>query len=384
MFGAMIDYRYFTGDSSYNTVIEQAMLHQAGPDWDFMPPNQTRTEGNDDQGFWAMAAMSAAENNHPNPPKDQPQWLGLAQAVFETQVRRWDNATCGGGLRWQIFTFNGGYNYKNTISNGCFFNLASRLAVYTGNATYALWAETVFDWMHNRIGLIDKDYNFFDGSDVLLQCKEFDHLQWTYNAGVYLAGAANMYNFTSGSQVWEERVRGIVANLKHFMPGNDNIIVETACEPVGTCNVDQRSFKAYLARWMAMAAVKAPLIAPEIKPILRANAEAAVKTCTGGQDGNQCGLKWTTGAFDGSTGVGEQMAALEIFQANLIDTVAGPVTAESGGTSLGDPNAGRTSKVGPNDLHRSKVTTGDKIGGAALTVGVCALFIGGGTWLGMG
>jgi mannan endo-1,6-alpha-mannosidase len=197
MFGALIDYYYFTGDDTYNALTQQAMLHQTGPDRDFMPPNQTRTEGNDDQGFWAMAAMSAAENNHPNPPEGEAQWLALAQAAFETQAKRWDNATCGGGLRWQIFTFNGGYNYKNTISNGCFFNLASRLAVYTSNATYALWAETVFDWMHNKIGLIDKDYNFYDGSDVLLQCKEFDHIQWTYNAGVYLAGAANMYNFVS-------------------------------------------------------------------------------------------------------------------------------------------------------------------------------------------
>lgn len=196
MFGAMIDYYYFTGDDQWNNVTMQAMLHQTGPDSDYMPPNQTRTEGNDDQGFWGLAAMSAAENNFPNPPSGQAQWLSLAQAVFETQARRWDHATCGGGLRWQIFTFNNGYNYKNTISNGCFFNIASRLAVYTGNDTYANWANTAFEWT-DTIGLIDADWNFFDGSDVLLKCTEFDHLQWSYNAGVFLAGAANMYNFVS-------------------------------------------------------------------------------------------------------------------------------------------------------------------------------------------
>jgi len=196
MFGAMIDYYYFTGDDHWNNVTMQAMLHQTGPDNDYMPPNQTKTEGNDDQGFWGMAAMSAAENNFPNPPSNRAQWLALAQAVFETQARRWDNATCDGGLRWQIFTFNNGYNYKNTISNGCFFNLASRLAVYTGNQTYARWADTAFNWT-DSIGLIDDNWNFFDGTDVNLRCKEFDHLQWSYNAGVYLAGAANMYNFVS-------------------------------------------------------------------------------------------------------------------------------------------------------------------------------------------
>lgn len=45
------------------------MLWQVGPDQDYMPPNQTKDEGNDDQGFWGMAAMSAAELDYPiNPP----------------------------------------------------------------------------------------------------------------------------------------------------------------------------------------------------------------------------------------------------------------------------------------------------------------------------
>ena len=196
MFGAMIDYWYFTGDDTWNDVTMQAMLHQVGPDNDFMPPNQTKTEGNDDQAFWAMAAMSAAENKFPNPPEGQPQWLALVQAVFNLQVARWDTSTCGGGLRWQIYNFNSGYNYKNTISNGCFFNIASRLAVYTGNQTYADWAIKMWDWT-SGIGLFDQNYNFFDGSDDNLNCTQMDHIQWTYNAGTWLYGASNMYNFVS-------------------------------------------------------------------------------------------------------------------------------------------------------------------------------------------
>ena len=196
MFGAMIDYWYFTGDDTWNNVTMQAMLHQVGPDNDYMPPNQTKTEGNDDQAFWAMAAMSAAENKFPDPPEGQPQWLALVQAVFNLQVARWDTSTCGGGLRWQIYNFNSGYNYKNTISNGCFFNIASRLAVYTGNQTYADWAIKMWDWT-SGIGLFDQNYNFFDGSDDNLNCTQMDHIQWTYNAGTWLYGASNMYNFVS-------------------------------------------------------------------------------------------------------------------------------------------------------------------------------------------
>src|SRR2546423_726376 len=141
-----------------------------------------------------MAAMSAAENVFPNPPSDQPQWLALAQAVFNTQAVRWDNSSCGGGLRWQIFTFNNGFNYKNSISQGCFFNLGARLARYTGNSTYARWAETTWDWV-SAVGLMSDQYQFFDGTDDTQNCTSINRIQWSYNSGVYMLGAATMYNY---------------------------------------------------------------------------------------------------------------------------------------------------------------------------------------------
>ena len=44
MFGQMIEYWYYTGDSTYNAVVTQGLLAQVGPDNDYMPPNQTKTE----------------------------------------------------------------------------------------------------------------------------------------------------------------------------------------------------------------------------------------------------------------------------------------------------------------------------------------------------
>jgi len=194
MFGTLIDYYYYTNDSTYNDVVTQGMLWQAGPDNDYMTPNQTKTEGNDDQGFWGMAAMAAAEQKFPDPPSDKPQWLELAQGVFNTQASRWDNQYCNGGLRWQIFTFNTGYDYKNTISNGCFFNLGARLALYTGNDSYAQWAEKTFNWTQAS-RLMDEQYLFYDGAHTTLNCSDVNKVQWTYNAGVFLLGAATMYNY---------------------------------------------------------------------------------------------------------------------------------------------------------------------------------------------
>lgn len=78
-----------------------------------MPINQTRDEGNDDQVFWAFAAMAAAELKFPPPTPGYPSWAAIGQAVFNLQAARWDPEVCGGGLRWQITPINPGWDYKN-------------------------------------------------------------------------------------------------------------------------------------------------------------------------------------------------------------------------------------------------------------------------------
>lgn len=49
MFGAMIDYWYYTGDDTWNDITKEALLFQVGPGDSYMPPNQSKSLGNDDQ-----------------------------------------------------------------------------------------------------------------------------------------------------------------------------------------------------------------------------------------------------------------------------------------------------------------------------------------------
>jgi mannan endo-1,6-alpha-mannosidase len=56
----LIQYWYFTGDTTYNEVTNQGLLFQIGPDKNYLPPNQTKQLGNDDQAFWAFAVLTAA------------------------------------------------------------------------------------------------------------------------------------------------------------------------------------------------------------------------------------------------------------------------------------------------------------------------------------
>jgi mannan endo-1,6-alpha-mannosidase len=140
--------------------------------------------------------MTAAEMRFQNPPMKKPSWLALAQAVFNRQAARWDTAHCGGGLRWQFNAFNNGWMDKNSISNGCFFQLAARLARYTKNETYSQWANKVFDWMDTS-PLISKQWEVFDSISFTEQaCSDTPGpIQWTYNIGTMIAGSAYVCHF---------------------------------------------------------------------------------------------------------------------------------------------------------------------------------------------
>ncbi|GME77766.1 unnamed protein product [Ambrosiozyma monospora] len=190
--GTMIDYWYYMQNDTYADVIYESLLYQTGDDYNYMPLNQTTTEGNDDQVFWGIAAMQAAERNFTNPPDKKQQWLYLAQGVFNTMAWRWDDDTCNGGLRWQIFRWNAGYDYKNSVSNIGLFHMGARLARYTGNDSYVDWSEKVYDWL-NDTGLVSegKDWWFvYDGTGVETNCTQISKLQWTYNVGLMISGCA--------------------------------------------------------------------------------------------------------------------------------------------------------------------------------------------------
>jgi mannan endo-1,6-alpha-mannosidase len=196
-FDSLINYWSLSGDASVVAPVQEGILFQVGPDYNFMPPNQSKSLGNDDQSTWALAAMTAAENGFPTAPNQTYSWLQLAQRVFDGQVSRWDTSTCTGGLRWQIYSFNNGYNYKNSISNGNFFQLAARLTRFTGDPSYITWAQKSLDWSE-AVGLVDTtSYHIYDGADASLNCTEIDRVQWTNNVGTYLKASSYLANSVS-------------------------------------------------------------------------------------------------------------------------------------------------------------------------------------------
>jgi mannan endo-1,6-alpha-mannosidase len=331
-----------TGDSQYNSIVSAGLQAQVGQNKDFAPLNQSATEGNDDQATWALAAMSAAEAQIAN--GNATQWLALADTVFNVLVQRWDNATCSGGLRWQVYSFAIGFDYKNSASNGNFFQLASRLARFTGNTTYSNWANTAYSWT-KKTELIDSKWNVYDGAQIVNNnCTEVNKVQFSYAAGSILSGVAHMYNIT-GSSAWKTELDGLLnRTLSVFFVNGTAAATEVACEATQQCSTDQMAMKGLLGHWLADTMQMAPYTSATIMPLLTKSAQAAASAC----DDTGCSEVWDgkhTGINGNATGdVGTSIDALSFVQgllwqeAGLVGlpaTVNGTATIPVNATSSG-------------------------------------------------
>lgn len=196
-------------------------------------------------------------------------------------------------------------------------------------------------------------------------------MQFSYNHAILMQGAAFMYNYTNGSDVWRGRVENLLnSTIRDFFP--NNTAYEGACEPnLGGCTADMLSFKGYVHRWMAALTQVAPFTKDTILPLLQHSTQMAVSQCTGGETGRKCGFYWSSGqyvdvAVDHTSGAGEQMNVLAAVSSLLIDSADPPTTNFTGGTSKGDYTAGGDpTAANPKELR--PITGGDKAGAGILT-----------------
>ncbi|KAH9824541.1 putative glycosyl hydrolase [Teratosphaeria destructans] len=317
----LIQHWYYTGDSQYNDEIAAGICAQAGITKNFSGPN---TLGNDDQLWWALTAMTAAEYNLSSCTSETP-WLNYAQTVYNDVASRWDTQTCNGGLRWQISPYANGYDYKASIANGLLFQLAARLARYTGNNAYSDQAASIWNWTR-AVGFIhETSYAVYDGATPSQDCTSLTTDQWSYNVGVYLYGVAVMLNYTQDDATWSSHLNGLVTAAIAGFTDSNGTLQESGCEPSDSCDLDQLSFKAYLARWLALSAALVPATARQITPILQSSVQGALASVNAGPGNGVSGFKWTTGTYDDNAGVGQQLAALEIVGAQLAVSKALPV-----------------------------------------------------------
>ncbi|EPS31824.1 putative mannan endo-1,6-alpha-mannosidase [Penicillium oxalicum] len=371
LFYALLNYWHFTGDETYNDELSVGLQFQSGTNGDYLPSNYSHFLGNDDQMFWGLAAMTAAELKFPDV-KDGFSWLSLAQGVFNSQKGRWNTTMCGGGLTWQMFPYQGGgYTMKNAISNGGFFQLAARLARYTGESEYETWAKKTWDWSVSVPLVNNKTWLVQDSTEGTDGCINGANWPWTYNYGTYMMGVAYMYNYTGDPQ-WYTALDGLLNRTfsTFFLEKHGGIMEDILCEAREICNNNEVLFKGLLSTWFSYIALIVPSTYDRIMPKLQTAAVAAAASCNG-EGKNICGVRWYESKFDGNPGMEQQISVSQVLSANLLPFVQGqksvaPVTSSTGGNSESNPDAGLTDpieKKGP-----APISTGDRAGAGILTV----------------
>lgn len=240
--------------------------------------------------------------------------------IFDLLVGRWNIIVCQGGFLWQIFVLNlNGFDYKNIVSNGGFFQIVVRLVCVIGNKMYSDWVEKVWDWME-VIGMIDKFGNVYDGVYVSKDCKDINLVMFFYFVSIYIYGVVVMVDVIQDKK-WIERMERMVEVSRSFFSLFENVInimYEYVCEQVDKCNQDMRSFKVYFLRFVYVVVryvLSIKLVIEELWYIL---VEVVVKICIGGVSGIQCSYKWYIGVFDGNLGLGQEMFVLEMIQGLLV------------------------------------------------------------------
>ncbi|KAM0332257.1 hypothetical protein ACHAQA_002533 [Verticillium albo-atrum] len=349
----LISYWRVTGDETHNDLVVEDMARFAGEDGNFLSADFANITANSDRGYWAMAAMSAVEYDFPPPPDGRPSWLDVARNTFDDLAQVIEDAkgrgACDGGLPWWHKL------YMNSEAMGAFFNLAARLARYTGNETYAEHANDAWDWLL-RVLVDGETWAVYDGTQASNNCTMINKVQFSAGAGLLIQGAAFMYNLTNGADIWRERTENLTeATLNHFFP--KNVAFEPACEALHICPPDALAMKGQVHRWLSVATQIAPSTAGTILPVLRKSAQAAVDQCVGGKLRRQCGFYWSEADFtdpieDGSGGTLEQMSVLAAAQSVLVPESLAPGT-RSNDQNVEDGQAGQN-----NDSSSSQTATG--------------------------
>jgi predicted alpha-1,6-mannanase (GH76 family) len=137
----------------------------------------------DDEGWWALAWIGAAEVDALDTERSARE-LARAAYAFRDMAQYWDS-TCGGGVWWQKSP----KSYKNAIANELFMAVAAKLYQHTKDPIYLSAARDEYRWFFEQSRLYERGQLVLDGiSDGTCgnPVPTLNRGTWTYNQGVIL------------------------------------------------------------------------------------------------------------------------------------------------------------------------------------------------------
>jgi len=188
---------------------------------------------------WYQGVPQQQGDTFINPYYDDMQWNALAmlRAYNVTGEEKYKTAVdilwsdiktgwtdvAGGGIMWAKYT----PRSKNAISNSPASILASRLYKLTGEKEYLDWAHKTYDWVKNNLVNLQNGA-VWDHVVVDANGEENIRKDWifTYNQGVFLGAALELYEITGESIYLNDAIKSADYTLNNLTDGNSQLLVD--------------------------------------------------------------------------------------------------------------------------------------------------------------
>jgi predicted alpha-1,6-mannanase (GH76 family) len=190
----------------------------------------------DDTEWWGIAWVEAYDLT------GDPKYLDMAVTIANYVQGYWDTSTCGGGVWWDRER-----TYKNAVTNGLYIRLSAALHNrLAGDTVWLQRATTGWNWFRAS-GLINSAGLVNDG--LTGSCTNNGQTVWTYNQGLAIGGALELYRATGDSSLLTAaRQLGDAAMSSSLLsPGG---ILSESCDTAGNCDDNQKQFKGVFMRYL--------------------------------------------------------------------------------------------------------------------------------------
>lgn len=194
--------------------------------------NRYENDFYDDMEWLALASLRAYEATN------DADYLAAANTLW-TDIKTGLNANQGGGIAWRKSQL----DYKNTPANAPAIIFACRLYKLNNNAADLALAKNIYTWM--KATLVDPSSGIiWDGINGNRD-GQISKSKYTYNQGVYMGAALELYNITKETSYLEDAVRNATATINdpEISPGG---LLKSEGQGDGGL------FKAILVRYMTL------------------------------------------------------------------------------------------------------------------------------------
>ena len=195
----------------------------------------------DDSEWWGLTWVEAYDLT------GKQKYLDMAVTIATYVQGYWDTGTCGGGVWW-----NAEKTYKNAVTNGLYIRLTAELHNrINGDTLWLLRAQHGYDWFTHS-GLINSDGLVNDG--LTDGCANNGQTVWSYNQGLAIGGALELYRATHNPAVLATARRLADATLASKALMSKGVLTESCDATDQTCDDNGKQFKGVFMRyWMDLA-----------------------------------------------------------------------------------------------------------------------------------